>query len=113
MKTVGIRDLQLNPASFTKPLENDEFVMITKRGKPLGIATSLDDSVLQHGVMESIVLKAFNQGDISLGQLASALDLSKEETMKYLALVNIPLTDYDISEDLKTVEALMDETGRQ
>ncbi|MCF6207051.1 MAG: PhnD/SsuA/transferrin family substrate-binding protein, partial [Sulfurovum sp.] len=45
---------------------------------------------------ESIVLKAFNQGDISLGQLSRALDLTKEETLKYLTVVNIPTTDYDL-----------------
>lgn len=107
MQTVGIRDLQLNPASFSKPLENDEFVMITKRGKPLGIATPLTDDALHHGLIESMVLKAFNQGDISLGQLSKALDLTKQDTMKYLALVNIPLTDYDLTEDLETIETFL------
>ena len=28
MRTVGISDLQINPAVFTKSLENNEFVMI-------------------------------------------------------------------------------------
>jgi len=107
MQTVGIRDLQLNPASFTKPLENDEFVMITKRGKPIGIATSFNDDALRHGLIESMVLKAFNQGDISLGQLSKSLNLTKRETMKYLAIVNIPLTDYDFNEELKNVEAFL------
>lgn len=107
MQTVGIRDLQLNPASFTKPLESNEFVMITKRGKPLGIATSLNDDALHHGLIESMVLKAFNQGDISLGQLAKSLNLTKRETMKYLELVNIPITDYDFKDELKNVEAFL------
>jgi len=107
MQTVGIRDLQLNPASFTKPLESNEFVMITKRGKPLGIATAFNDTILNHGLMESIVLKAFNQGDISLGQLSLALKLTKQETMKYLALVNIPVTDYDLDEDVEAIKAFL------
>jgi predicted HTH domain antitoxin len=107
MQTVGIRDLQLNPASFSKPLERDEFVMITKRGKPLGIATSFNDDALHHGLIESIVLKAFNQGDISLGQLANSLKLTKRETMKYLEIVNIPVTDYDLEEDLKGIEEFL------
>ncbi|NKQ41131.1 MAG: type II toxin-antitoxin system Phd/YefM family antitoxin [Sulfurovum sp.] len=107
MQTVGIRDLQLNPASFTKPLENNEFVMITKRGKPIGIATSFNDDALHHGLIESIVLKAFNQGDISLGQLSKSLKLTKRETMKYLQIVNIPLTNYDIGEDLKGIEEFL------
>jgi len=107
MQTVGIRDLQLNPASFTKPLESDEFVMITKRGKPIGIATSFNDDALHHGLIESMVLKAFNQGDISLGQLSKSLKLTKRETMKYLEIVNIPLTDYDFKEELKNVEEFL------
>jgi len=107
MQTVGIRDLQLNPASFTKPLENNEFVMITKRGKPIGIATSFNDDALHHGLIESMVLKAFNQGDISLGQLSKSLKLTKRETMKYLALVNVPLTDYDLDEDLQAIETFL------
>ena len=107
MQTVGIRDLQLNPASFSKPLENDEFVMITKRGKPLGLATSFTDDALHHGLIESMVLKAFNQGDISLGQLAKSLKLTKRETMKYLEIVNIPITEYDFEEELKSVESFL------
>jgi predicted HTH domain antitoxin len=106
MKTVGIRDLQVNPASFTRPLESNEFVMITKHGKPLGVATSFDNEVLQHGVMESIVLQAFERGDISLGQLAKSLKLTKEEAMQYLSMLKIPVTDYAFTEDLQGIKRL-------
>ena len=104
MQTVGIRDLQINPAVFTKSLENNEFVMITKRGKPLGVATSFEDDILRHGFLESLVLKAFEKGDISLSQLSKSLKLSKGKTMKLLALHNIPVTDYKLEEDLKGIE---------
>jgi len=104
MQTVGIRDLQINPAVFTKSLENNEFVMITKRGKPLGVATSFEENILRHGFMESLVLKAFERGDISLSQLAKSLSLTKSETMKLLSTLNIPITDYKIEEDLKGIE---------
>ena len=107
MQTVGIRDLQINPAIFTKSLENNEFVMITKRGKPLGVATSFEDDILRHGFLESLVLKAFERGDISLSQLAKSLSLTKSETMKLLATLNIPVTDYSIEEDLKGIEAFL------
>lgn len=107
MQTIGIRDLQVNPASFTRPLEANDFVMITKHGKPLGVATSFDNDVLRHGVLESIVLKAFEKGDISLGQLAKSLNLTKEETMNYLAMLKIPVTEYDITEDIKGIEAFL------
>ncbi len=104
MQTVGIRDLQVNPAVLTRSLENDEYVMITKRGKPLGVAASLDDEMLRHGFGEELVLKAFVAGDISLGQLSKSLGLTKRETMRLLAIRGIPLTDYDISEDLRGIE---------
>ncbi len=107
MQTVGIRDLQTNPAVLTKSLENNEFVMITKRGKPLGVATSFDDAILRHGFLENLVLKAFEKGDISFSQLGKSLELSKTETMKFLESMNIPLTDYKISEELKGIESFL------
>ncbi len=107
MNTVGIRDLQKNPASFTKSLENNEFVMITKRGKPLGVATSFDDDILRHGLLESLVLNAFKKGDISLSQLSKSLKLTKTETMKLLSTLDIPVTDYKLEEDLKGIESFL------
>jgi len=107
MQTVGIRDLQTNPAVLTKSLENNEFVMITKRGKPLGIATSFDDDILRHGFLENLVLEAFEKGDISFSQLGKSLKLSKTETMKFLETMKIPLTDYDIKEELRGIKSFL------
>ncbi len=107
MQTVGIRDLQINPAVLTKSLENNEFVMITKRGKPLGVATSFNDDILKHGFLENLVLEAFEKGDISFSQLGKSLNLSKKETIKFLETMDIPLTDYDIKEELKGIESFL------
>jgi predicted HTH domain antitoxin len=107
MKTVGIRDLQINPAIFTKSLENNEFVMITKRGKPLGVATSFEEDILRHGFLESLVLMAFERGNISFSQLAKSLKLTKTETMKLLSTLDIPMTDYKLKEDLKGIESFL------
>jgi len=107
MQTVGIRDLQINPAIFTNSLEKKEFVMITKRGKPLGVATSFEEDILRHGFLESLVLMAFERGNISLAQLAKSLNLTKSETMKLLAIHNIPITDYELEEDLKGIEKFL------
>jgi len=104
MQTIGIRDLQINPATLTKSLENQEFILITKRGTPLGVATALDDLVFQRGLGDSLVLKAFKQGDITLSQLSKSLNLTKSKTMKLLNIMNIPVTDYPIEEDLKGIE---------
>lgn len=107
MQTVGIRDLQVNPAVFTKSLEKNEFVMITKRGKPLGVATSFEDDMLRHGFLESLVLMAFERGNISLSQLSKSLKLSKTKTMKLLSIHNIPVTDYKLEEDLRGIESFL------
>ena len=107
MQTVGIRDLQKNPAIFTKSLENNEFVMITKRGKPLGVATSFEDDILRQGFLESLVLMAFERGNISLSQLSKSLKLTKTETMKLLATLDIPVTEYKLEEDLKGIESFL------
>jgi len=107
MQTVGIRDLQINPAIFTKSLENNEFVMITKRGKPLGVATSFEDDILRQGFLESLVLMAFERGNISLSQLSKSLKLTKTETMKLLATLNIPVTNYKLEEELKGIESFL------
>jgi len=104
MQTIGIRDLQINPAFLTKSLENQEFVMITKRGSPLGVATAFDDVIFERGLGDSLVLKAFQQGDITLSQLSKSLNLTKSKTMKLLAIMDIPITDYPIAEDLKGIE---------
>ena len=107
MQTVGIRDLQKNPAIFTKSLENNEFVMITKRGKPLGVATSFEDDILRYGFLESLVLMAFERGNISLSQLSKSLKLTKTETIKFLSIHNIPVTNYKLEEDLKGIESFL------
>jgi predicted HTH domain antitoxin len=108
MQTVGIRDLQINPAILTKSLENNEFVMITKRGKPLGVATSFEEDILRHGFLESLVFMAFERGNISFSQLSKSLKLTKTETMKLLAILDIPITDYKLEEDLKGIESFLE-----
>jgi len=107
MQTVGIRDLQINPAVLTNSLENREFVMITKRGKPLGVATSFDEDILRHGFLENMVLVAFERGELSLGQLSKSLQLTKSQTMKFLAIHNIPTTEYALEEDLEGIESFL------
>jgi predicted HTH domain antitoxin len=81
--------------------------MITKRGKPLGIATSFDDDILRHGFLEDLVLKAFTKGSISFSQLSKSLKLTKKETMRLLGTLDIPITDYKLKEDLKGIESFI------
>jgi len=52
-------------------------------------------------------MRAFEKGDLSLGQLADSLGKTKADTLQVLAQFNIPLADYDVQEDLATVEKLL------
>ena len=104
MQTIGIKELQTNPAVLTRSLEANEYTMITKRSKPLGIAVSFDDAVITDGLKTSLMIDAYRKGHLSLGQVAEALAISKRETMKMLSLMGIDVIDYDFEEDLKFAE---------
>lgn len=107
MKTMGIKELQTNPAVLTRSLESKEYTIITKRSKPIGLALSLDDSIITEGLKTSLMIDAYEKGLLSLGQLAQALDISKEKAMKLLSDMGVDVIDYDFDEDLQTVEKLL------
>ena len=104
MKTIGIRDLQKNPSAITKWLENNEYTLITKRNKPIGIAISFNDSIITNGLKTSFLVEAYKKSLISLGELANSLNMSKDETMKFLSSVGVDVIDYDFDEDLENLK---------
>lgn len=52
---------------------------------------------------ESIAVRAFQAGDLSLGQVAQVFAKPKEETMRLLSALEVPIADYDLAEDLETL----------
>jgi predicted HTH domain antitoxin len=105
MQTIGIKELQTNPAILTRSLEADDYTMITKRSKPIGMAVSFDDTIITKGLKTSLMIDAYRKGYLSLGQLAKALETGKRETMKMLSLMGVDVIDYDFGEDLKFAES--------
>ena len=103
MKSIGIKELKSNPGLISKTIESGEYLLISKRGKPIAIATSLDDKVLDMGLKKWILIDSFKQGALSLGQLSRALDISYMETVEMLDLLKIPVLDYDLKDDLTTL----------
>jgi len=79
MQTIGIKELQINPAILTKALESKQYTMITKRSNPIGIALSFTDAILSNGLKTSLMIDGYKDGNISLGQLAKSLDISKKK----------------------------------
>ena len=103
MKSIGIKELKSNPGVISKTIEAGEYLLISKRGKPIAIATSLDDEVLDMGLKKWILIDSFKQGVLSLGQLSRALDTSYMETVEMLDLLKIPVIEYDLKDDLTTL----------
>lgn len=106
MQTIGIRELQTNPAIFTKAMENHEFTMITKHSTPIGIAVAFDDGIVTQGLKTSLLIEGYKKGDLSLGQFCKAMEVTKENGMKILSLMGADVIEYDFSDDLATLESL-------
>jgi len=107
MQTIGIKDLQINPAILTKSLEAHEYSMITKRSKPIGIAVAFDDEILTLGLQKALLIDAYKNSLLSLGQLSTSLNISKKETMKVLSLMGIDIIDYDFKDDMKDMDSFL------
>jgi len=107
LQTIGIKDLQINPAILTKALEAQEYTLITKRSKPLGIAFAFDDKIVTDGLKTALMIDAYQKSLLSLGQLSKALDISKKETMKLLSLSGIAVIDYDFVDELKDLDSFL------
>ena len=107
MQTIGIRDLQINPATLTKALEKKEYTLITKRSTPIGVAVSFDDDILSKGLKTSLLIEGYKSGNISLGQLAKNLNISKKEAMHLLDMMGIESVEYDFKDDMQTLSKLL------
>ncbi len=100
METIGIKDLQVNPAKLTRALEAKEYALITKRSKPIGIAIAFDDAIIADGLQKALVIDAYAKGDLSLGQLCTALDIQKQEALKMLSLMGGDVIAYAFKGEL-------------
>lgn len=108
MLTIGIKELKNNPSIISKGVENkDDYLFISKRGTPIAVAMSLDNEVFDHGFKKWILIKAYKKGDLSLGQLSKSLNQSYQDTMKMLGTLGIAVLDYELEDDMATIEKLL------
>lgn len=107
MQTIGIKDLQINPAILTKSLEAKEYTMITKRSKPIGIALSLDDNIISNGLKSSLLIDGYKSGILSLGQLSNSLNISKQKAMRLLSMMGIDVIDYNFDDEMGTLDSFI------
>jgi len=107
MQTVAIRDLKTNPSILTNSLEKKEYTMITQKNEPIGIAISLDDTLITNGLKTALIIDAYKKGFLSLGQLSKSLNLNKIKSMKMLSLMGIDVIDYDFEDDMKFMDSFL------
>ena len=107
MQTIGIKELQTNPALLTRSLEADEYTMITKRSKPIGMAFSFDDTIVTDGLKTALMIDAYTKGFLSMGQFANALTMNHEEAMKLLSMMGVDVIDYDFDDDMKFMDSFL------
>ncbi|WGZ92438.1 MAG: UPF0175 family protein [Candidatus Thiothrix putei] len=98
MHAIAIRELRNNPSSLTHALEQNEYIFITKHGKPIGVAVPLTDENLQIGLIKATALQAWRNGDISLGKMAELLQMDKRELRHVLSSMGLPMIDYPADE---------------
>jgi len=107
MTSIAIRELRNSPSNLTRSLEQDEYVFITKHGKPIGVAVPLSNDNLRFGLTRATALQAWKQGELSLGKMAELLEISKDELRKILADMNIPVINQDIDEAKEEAKKLL------
>jgi len=107
MQTIGIKELQTNPAILTKALEAKHYAMITKRSTPIGIAVSFDDAILSQGLKTFLLIDGYKTGQLSLGQVAKSLDISKQKAMHLLSMMGIDVLEHDFEDELSTLEKMV------
>lgn len=106
MRSFGIKALQTNPALLTKTFESGEYSLITKHGVPIGLAVGFEDGVLEFGLKRYLALKAFQAGDMSLGELARSLGLDRSGAIEFLGRMKIPVADYGLDEERRALDSL-------
>ena len=107
MNIIGIKELQTNPGKLSQSFSKHEYMLITRRGKPFGVALPFSSDLMEQGLQPWMALKAFEAGNLSLGQLATSLGKNKAATLEMLGQLKIPVADYDLQEDLDAVEKLL------
>jgi predicted HTH domain antitoxin len=98
MFSIGMKELKNNPKELGDHLEHSEPALITRRGRPIGIAVPWDDAILENGYRQTLAVRAFEEGTLTLGQLAEAMGLSREEALKLLGTLGIPYIERDAEE---------------
>lgn len=108
MNSIAIRELRNSPSNLTRSLEQDEYVFITKHGKPIGVAVPLSNDNLRFGLTRATALQAWKQGELSLGKMAELLQIDKAELRETLAAMHLPVINESVDDAFEEAKKLLD-----
>ena len=107
MNSIAIRELRNSPSNLTRSLEQDEYVFITKHGKPIGVAVPLSNDNLRFGLTRATALQAWKQGDLSLGKMAELLQINKTQLRETLSAMHLPVITEDVDDAVAEAKHLL------
>ena len=107
MNSIAIRELRNNPSRLTRSLEKDDYVFITKHGKPIGVAVPLNNDNLRFGLTGATALQAWKQGDISLGKMAELLGMNKVDLRQTLSSMGLAVLNESPEEAVEEAQHLL------
>lgn len=80
MQTIGLNALQINPDALGQALDQGDSLLITRRGRPIGVVAAFDDTLLDLGLRKWLAIRAFQTGNLSLGQVARIFEKPRDAT---------------------------------
>lgn len=51
MQVIGIKERQTNPGKLTKAFQDNDYLLITKHGQPLGLALPFSKGIMEQGLL--------------------------------------------------------------
>ena len=111
MQTLSISGLLNKENNYFSTKLKDDFILTDKDGKAKYLLTNIPDHLPVQGLLRWIGIKAYQNGDLSLGQLSGWFSTDIREMMRILSKLNIPVIDYNLDDDLKTINLFRNEVN--
>ena len=107
MQTVGIKALQTNPGRPQQGASTaGDYLLITRHGKPIGITAAFDDGLLDLAIPQVDRRALLPGGRSQPGPGGAGVREARGGDHAAPVRVGIAIADYDLAEDLETLELL-------
>jgi predicted HTH domain antitoxin len=81
--------------------------LLTKRGHPIGIALPWDDAMFENGYRQTVLIDGYKEGNLSLSQLARALEMTTEDALEMVGKLGISMIDGDLEDEILMAHSLV------